>query len=308
MRTEGQRRSSNIEDRRGQRGARRGGGGVFALLPFLFRLMFSRLGRRFVLPLVIVAVVGFVFFPGPTQAILNQIIAMSTGGSLAPPAEPLPEAERERLEATTSVALASTEDVWDRLFANDGLSYREPTLVLYSGGTTTACGYGSSAAGPFYCPGDQKLYIDLRFFSEMGRKLNAPGDFAQAYVVAHEVGHHVQELTGVLDWAAREKQRAGGQSAAANQVQVRVELMADCLAGVWAHHARQIIEPGDLDEAIGAAEAVGDDTLQRRSQGRVVPDAFTHGTAAQRKRWFETGFDGGDADACETRSIAYSQL
>lgn len=142
----------------------------------------------------------------------------------------------------------------------------------------------------------------------MGRKLNAPGDFAQAYVVAHEVGHHVQELTGVLDWAAQEKQRVGQQSTGANQVQVRLELMADCLAGVWAHHAQQILEPGDLDEAINAAEAVGDDTLQRRSQGRVVPDAFTHGTAAQRKRWFEVGFGDGDPDACETRSIAYSQL
>lgn len=309
MRTRGQRRSSNIEDRRGRRArrSRTGGGATAALAPFFLRFLFSRNGRRFILPLIVAGVVAFVFFPDPTRAILGQLVAVTTG-SVAPASPPLPDEEREQIEATTSVALASTEEVWTQLFREDNQRYEAPTLVLYTDATDTACGFGSAAIGPFYCPADQKVYLDLRFFSEMGRKLGAPGDFAQAYVVAHEVGHHVQLLTGVLDWAQREKQRLGPQSTGANRVEVRIELMADCLAGVWAHHAQPLLEPGDLQEALDAAEAVGDDVLQRRSQGRVVPDSFTHGTAEQRRRWLEAGFNSGDPDRCETRDIAYERL
>nr|HPK03747.1 neutral zinc metallopeptidase [Candidatus Sumerlaeota bacterium] len=199
---------------------------------------------------------------------------------------------------------ADTEDVWHALFAEMGRQYREPTLVLFSDGVESACGFADAAVGPFYCPADQQVYLDLTFFDELNRRFGAPGDFAQAYVIAHEIGHHVQHQLGAMD---RVQSARGRQTqAAANEKSVRLELQADFLAGVWAHHAqrtRAILEPGDIEEALGAASAVGDDTLQRRAQGRVVPDAFTHGTAEQRMRWFRKGFETGDVAQGDTFAV-----
>ncbi len=197
--------------------------------------------------------------------------------------------------------LADTEDVWRAQFTAQGSSYREPKLVLFRGATRTACGAGQAAMGPFYCPGDQKVYIDLGFYETMKTRLGAPGDFAQAYVIAHEVGHHVQELLGITDKVDAMRQRSS--PAQANALSVRLELQADCLAGVWAHHAqrtRQILEQGDVEEALNAAAQIGDDTLQRKSQGTVVPESFTHGTSAQRVGWFKRGMNGGKLRECNT--------
>jgi hypothetical protein len=200
-----------------------------------------------------------------------------------------------------SVVLADTEDTWRALFRQAGSTYREPKLVLFSGSYPTACGMGQSAAGPFYCPADQKVYIDLSFFSLLQERFRAPGDFAQAYVISHEVGHHVQNLLGIMEKTAQLRQRMSEREY--NQVSVRVELQADCFAGVWAHHAqrlRNVLEPGDLEEALRAATAIGDDTLQKQSRGHVVPDSFTHGSSEQRVRWFRTGFERGSMQACNT--------
>jgi len=311
MRTDDQRRSTNVEDRRGSGPARGGAGGRRASgagVSILLRMLMSRSGRRFILPLIVVGVVAFVAFPQQTQVIIGMVL----GGGPAPQSTQLDPATEARFEQDAVAVLGSTEDVWGALYSADGDTYREPTLVLFTGAVNSACGHASAATGPFYCPGDQKLYLDLGFFKDMETQLGARGDFAQAYVIAHEVGHHVQNLEGVLDWSQAEKQRAGSETAA-NHVQVRVELMADCLAGVWAGEAEsrsQIdIEPGDLEEAIGAAEAVGDDTLQRRSSGAVRPDAFTHGAAEQRIRWFRRGFTSRNPDACATaQTMPYARL
>ncbi|TLX60594.1 neutral zinc metallopeptidase [Stutzerimonas nosocomialis] len=198
--------------------------------------------------------------------------------------------------------LGDTEDTWRELFQGAGRQYQDPTLVLFRGGVQSACGFASSAVGPFYCPGDQQVYLDLQFFEEMARRFSAAGDFAQAYVIAHEVGHHVQTLLGVTQQMQAARQR-GARMEGDNGLLVRQELQADCLAGVWAYHAQQRhdwLEEGDLEEALNAASAIGDDRLQQQSQGRVVPDAFTHGTSAQRVRWFKTGFEGGDVNRCDT--------
>ena len=200
--------------------------------------------------------------------------------------------------------LADSEDVWERVFQASGRTYQRPTLVLFTGATRTACGTGQSAMGPFYCPLDEKIYVDLSFYDVLKRRFGAPGDFAQAYVIAHEVGHHVQKLLGIADAVMRAKQRAGSE-AEANRHQVKMELQADCLAGVWASLNDQVksrLEPGDVEEGLRAAAAIGDDTLQRRSQGYVVPDAFTHGSSAQRVRWFRRGLDTGQVKACDTFS------
>lgn len=209
-------------------------------------------------------------------------------GGTAPPDDELGE--------FADVVLAQTEDTWNAEFQEAGSSYREPTLVLFEGHVGSACGTASSAVGPFYCPLDNQLYLDLEFFQQL-RSLGAPGDFARGYVIAHEVGHHVQNLTGTMERARRGE--AGPQSDA-----VRLELQADCYAGVWGYHARQqgLLDPGDLDEALAAAAAIGDDTLQRRGQGHVAPETFTHGTAERRARWFRTGFESGDPGACDTFS------
>jgi uncharacterized protein len=200
-----------------------------------------------------------------------------------------------------AVVLGDTEDTWHPIFKQLGRDYREPTLVLFTGSVNSACGYASAAVGPFYCPGDQKLYIDLSFFHDLKTRHGAPGDFAQAYVIAHEVGHHVQTLLGIS-----EKVAAAGKAASKAQVNalsVRQELQADCFAGVWgnvANSQRQLLDPGDLEEALQAATAIGDDRLQREAGGQVVPDSFTHGTSAQRVKWFKAGFESGDFNACDT--------
>ena len=227
--------------------------------------------------------------------------ALLQGGGGAPPGADTPgstAAPEDELGAFADVVLAQTEDVWNAEFQASGSSYQEPTLVLCEGYVGSACGTASSAVGPFYCPLDEQLYLDLEFFQQL-RGLGAPGDFARGYVIAHEVGHHVQNLTGAMDRVARGD--AGPESDA-----VRLELQADCYAGVWGYHARQqgILDPGDLEEALAAAAAIGDDTLQRRGQGHVAPETFTHGTSEQRARWFRTGFESGDPSACDTFSGA----
>lgn len=227
-----------------------------------------------------------------------------TTGYLAPPAE-APQAhlsaEEDELAAFVAVVLADTEDTWHEIFAQSGGRYQEPTLVLFTDAVDSACGYAQSAVGPFYCPGDQKIYIDLAFYRDLKTDLGAPGDFAQAYVIAHEVAHHVQTLLGILGKVNELRRQASEKEA--NALSVRLELQADCLAGLWANHAdkrHQIIEPGDIEEALNAASAIGDDRLQRRSGGRVVPDSFTHGSSAQRVRWFKRGFESGELEFCDT--------
>lgn len=209
----------------------------------------------------------------------------------------------DEMKRFVSVVLAETEDVWHELFKLSGKNYRDPTLVLFSGGVSSACGFASSASGPFYCPGDSKVYLDTQFFDELARRFGAPGDFAQAYVIAHEVGHHVQNQIGVLPKFNQIRQRLSEEEA--NAMSVRVELQADCFAGVWAHYTDQkgLLEAGDLQEAMNAAQQIGDDTLQKRMQGYVVPESFNHGTSEQRQRWFRKGFEAGRADACDTFNV-----
>lgn len=287
MKWQGRRKSSNIEDRRGQSAGGFGGGRGISpmLLVPLFRLLFSKVG------LIIVAILVVLMFLTGTNpiALLQQFL----GGEpqFAQSVDYQPSPQEQALEDQTAVVLADTEDVWNKLL--DG--YREPTLVFYSGQVSSACGLSSSATGPFYCPGDEKLYIDLSFFGEMENKLGAKGDFAQAYVVGHEVGHHIQKLMGTMDQVNAMRGRLSETDF--NKLMVRLELQADFYAGVWAHHTQRatgFMEPGDLEEALNAASAIGDDRLQKRATGRVVPDSFTHGTSAQRVRWFKKGFDTGD--------------
>jgi len=200
-----------------------------------------------------------------------------------------------------SVVLADTEETWDGVFRQAGRSYEAPTLVLFSGSVRSACGFAQAAMGPFYCPADQKVYIDLSFYSDLQDRFGAPGDFAQAYVIAHEVGHHVQTLLGISEQVQRAKAQLG--EVEANQQSVRQELQADCLAGIWAHHAdrtRDLLEPGDIEEGLNAASAIGDDRLQRQSQGYVIPESFTHGSSVQRVRWFTRGYETGDVNQCDT--------
>lgn len=283
MKWKGRRQSSNVDDRRGQSG---GGGFNPMLLGPLIRILFSKTG------LIIVGVLVVISFATGTNP-LNFLSSFLGGGGQGFTTETnyTPTAEEDELAAFTTTILADTEDVWNNQMDN----YREPTLVLFSGSVASACGSASSATGPFYCPADEKLYIDLSFFHEMDTKLNAPGDFANAYVIAHEVGHHIQNLTGISD----EVQKLRGQVSEKeyNQYSVRLELQADFLAGVWAHHSQnssKMMEAGDLQEALNAANAIGDDRLQKQAGGNVVPDSFTHGTSAQRMKWFKKGFDTGD--------------
>ena len=293
----GRRQSSNVEDRRGKPVTgmgRSGGRGInpMLLLP-LIKMLFSRTGLIIVAGFFLISwVIGF-----NPLSLLQQFV----GGNqqITQGAAYTPTAAEEELASFTKVVLADTEDVWNQLLEG----YREPTLVLYSGGVQSACGLNSSASGPFYCPGDEKLYIDLSFFRDMERKLGAPGDFAQAYVIGHEVGHHIQNLMGVLQKVHSMRNQLS--QVEHNQLMVRVELQADFYAGVWAHHAHRmkgIMEPGDLEEALNAASSIGDDRLQKRATGRVVPDSFTHGTSAQRMRWFKKGFDTGDIRQGDTFS------
>jgi predicted metalloprotease len=286
MRTDG-RESDNVEDRRGQSGGR---GGI-------------RMGRGGLgVGTIVVALVAS-YFLGIDPRLVMGVLGGMDGGAPAQvqaPAEPAGKPSDE-LGRFVAVVLADTEDTWRALFREAGGTYQEPKLVLFSGRYPTACGMGQAAAGPFYCPADQKVYIDLSFFRQLQERFRAPGDFAQAYVIAHEVGHHVQNLLGIMEQTARLRSRMSEREY--NDVSVRVELQADCFAGVWAHHAqkvRKVLEPGDLDEALRAASAIGDDVLQKSTQGYVVPDSFTHGSAAQRQRWFRTGFETGSMKACNT--------
>ncbi len=261
------------------------------LLVPLFRLLFSKVG------LIIVAVLVVVMFLTGTNPLdlLQQFVGGQPQYAQSKNYQPSPE--EQALADQTAVVLADTEDVWNKLLQG----YREPTLVLFSDQVNSACGLASAATGPFYCPGDEKLYIDLGFFGEMERKLGAEGDFAQAYVVGHEVGHHIQKLTGTMDQV--NAMRGQLSETEFNKLMVRLELQADFYAGVWANHTQRatgFLEPGDLEEALNAASAIGDDRLQKQATGRVVPDSFTHGTSAQRVRWFRKGFETGDVSQGDT--------
>ena len=288
MRLEDGRESDNIEDRRGVRGSMMGGG-----------------GRRIGVGTIVLALVAMYFGVDPS-VVLNMGAGMPETqhqASVAPGVRATGQAEDDALARFTSRVLADTEDTWGELFRAGGKQYREPTLVLYTGGTQTACGAGQAAMGPFYCPGDERVYLDLGFYRDLQARFAAPGDFAQAYVIAHEIGHHVQHQLGIAEKVQQAKQRASARDA--NLLQVRMELQADCFSGIWAHHAnrsRGILEQGDVEEALRAASAIGDDTLQKQAQGYVVPESFTHGSAEQRARWFRRGLDSGEMKACDTFS------
>jgi uncharacterized protein len=284
MKWEGNRESDNVEDRRGE-----GGGG------------FGFGGRSVGLGTIAIALVASYFFGVSPTAILSLL----TGGS--PDISQVQQTPAHRPPASDQMAkfvstvLADTEDTWTELFRAQGSSYVKPRLILFSGSTPTACGTGQSASGPFYCPGDQRIYIDLSFYRLMQQRFKVSGEFAQAYVIAHEVGHHVQHLMGISDKVDGARRRMSESQA--NALSVRLELQADCFAGVWAYHAdraRSILETGDVEAALNAATAIGDDTLQRQSQDQVVPDSFTHGTSEQRVRWFRRGIEGGQVRACNT--------
>ena len=288
MKWEGNRESDNVEDARNSGGG--GGGGI----------RFGG-GRGIGLGTIAVALVaGWIFGINPLT-ILGALSGEGLGGApvqSAPAGRPPADDSMARF---VSVVLADTEDVWRAQFQQMGATYREPKLRLFRGSEPTACGMGQAAMGPFYCPGDQKVYIDLSFYETMRTQLGAPGDFAQAYVIAHEVGHHVQNLMGITGKVEEARRRMSETQA--NAVSVRLELQADCFAGVWAHHAqqaRQILEQGDIEEGLNAASRIGDDALQRQSSGTVRPETFTHGSSAQRVRWFKTGLQGGSVQQCNT--------
>ena len=286
MRWEGQEQSSNVEDRRRA-------GGVGGMMGG---------GRGIGMGTLLIAVIaGMIFGVNPLQ-----LIGMLGGGSPVQVQQPAPStqtapAANDRNLQFVSTVLRDTEVVWDKLFKDAGGNYIQPKLVLFSGYTPTACGTGQSAMGPFYCPLDQKVYLDTQFFNTLRNELGGGGDFAEAYVIAHEVGHHVQHQMGILDKVNSLRGRISQTQQ--NALQVRVELQADCFAGVWAHHAdaqRKILEQGDIEKAMNTAAKIGDDALQKRSQGYVVPDSFTHGSSAQRVRWFTTGLKTGSIQACDT--------
>jgi uncharacterized protein len=303
MRWRGRRESSNIEDNRG-----RGGGGFG--LPGGFGRSGGGPGGGFRIPTsgrsggglgsliligVVLLVIWFVTGQNPISILTGgggqqQVTEEPGGGSGA----------SDEMKQFVGVVLAETEDVWNGIFQAEGLQYEEPTLTLFSGQVQSACGFASSASGPFYCPGDKKVYLDTTFFDQLARQFDAAGDFAQAYVIAHEVGHHVQNLTGILPKFNQARQNMTEEEA--NAMSVRVELQADCFAGVWGHYTDQkgLLEEGDIDEALNAARQIGDDTLQKRTQGYVVPESFNHGTSAQRQRWFARGFKSGKISDCDT--------
>lgn len=297
MRWKKGRRSDNVEDRRGNSQAFSAAGAAPLVLRFLPALVRTKAGRY----ILIVGVL--VIFGGRMLGV--DVLGPLLGAGGAGVSQPTREfsAQEQQLADFVTVVLADTEDTWHAIFRELGGQYQEPTLVLFSGRVNSACGAASSAVGPFYCPGDQQLYIDLSFFHDLSTRHGAPGDFAQAYVVAHEVGHHVQTLLGISG-----KVRAAGRGKSAaqvNELSVRQELQADCFAGLWGHAAnvqRQLLDPGDLEEALRAATAIGDDRLQSEAGGQVVPDSFTHGTSQQRVRWFRKGFESGDFAACDTFS------
>lgn len=291
MRWRGQRESSNIEDDRGR------GGGMQAGMPGGLRIPIGGRGG--------IGIVGFLillalmlFFGIDPSVLFEQGQPLSNQPQITRPATTAANDEQKQFVA---VVLADTEDVWSQIFRQHGLQYRDPHLVLYTGRIPSACGLGLAAMGPFYCPSDEKVYLDLSFFRQLRTQFKAPGEFAEAYVIAHEVGHHVQKLLGIATQVQAAERKVSRVQA--NAIQVRMELQADCFAGIWANHAqamKNILEPGDLENALRAASAVGDDAIQRKTQGYVVPDSFTHGTSAMRVRWFRRGFESGKIRDCDT--------
>ncbi len=279
MRWKGRRQSRNVEDRRGRRVAKAaGGGGIGMILLALVAMYFG------VDPSMLLNLGGGMQGNAPSQTKSYQ-----------------PSAAEEELAQFTSVVLADTEDTWNQIFRESGVSYQEPKLVLFSGSVKSACGFAQAAMGPFYCPGDNKVYIDLSFYRDLRQRHQADGDFAQAYVIAHEVGHHVQNLLGIST-KVHTSQRSMSKSEA-NALSVRLELQADCFAGIWANHthrSKQVLERGDIEEALTAASAIGDDRLQKQARGYVTPESFTHGSSKQRVKWFKAGLQGGDISQCNT--------
>jgi hypothetical protein len=275
MRWEGRRTSQNVEDRRGMRFGRAGGIGLGT---------------------IVLALVAAYFGVDP-----SVVLQGTQPSQQAEQVDYQESAEEKRLREFVGVVLADTEDTWGAIFSSAGRTYEQPTLVLFSGAVQSACGFAQAAVGPFYCPADHQLYIDLSFYQELHTRFGAPGDFAQAYVVAHEVGHHVQTLLGISERTMAARQRAS--QAEANALSVRQELQADCFSGIWAHSAdrsRQLLEAGDIEEGLNAAAAIGDDRLQKQSRGHVSPDSFTHGSSEQRVRWFKRGFETGNVESCDT--------
>jgi predicted metalloprotease len=302
MRWRGRRESENIEDARGQGGGGfpggfgRSGGGPVRIPVGGGRGGGMSLGT--IILLVVVFLGLWMFGIIDPKQMLNEGGGPGGGGGTV--SEDTSPPATDEMKQFVGVVLAETEDVWNGIFQAEGLKYQEPSLKLFKGGVQSACGYASSAAGPFYCPGDQKVYLDTDFFGQLDNQFGASGDFAQAYVIAHEVGHHVQNLTGILPKFNEMRQQMS--EAQANEMSVRVELQADCFAGVWGHYTKQkgLLEEGDLEEALNAAQQIGDDTLQKRTQGYVVPESFNHGTSAQRTKWFRRGFDSGRLGDCDT--------
>lgn len=286
MRWQDRRRSSNVEDLRGRRVTRKVKGGGIGIL--------------------LLALVGMYFGIDPSVILnMGQGIESSAPSSSGSSSSVEQSSQSDELKQFVAVVLADTEDTWNQVFQENNIQYQEPTLVLFSGAVNSACGYAQAAMGPFYCPADKKVYIDLSFYQDLKNQLNSPGDFAQAYVIAHEVGHHVQNLLGISDKV--HQQRARLSQTEYNALSVKLELQADCLAGVWANRAdrvRNLIEPGDIDEALNAASNIGDDRLQKQSKGYVTPDSFTHGSSAQRVRWFKLGYNRGEVNECNTFSAA----
>ncbi len=298
MRWRGRRQSSNIEDQTGQRGFRR--------LPLGGRrIPVGGKGGMGIGTLIIVGILLYLMG-------INPLTLLGGGGAVLPGDLPATQAsaasgqacERSETHAFSCTVLADTEDTWNAIFAEQGSNYPEPVLVFYAGTGQSGCGAAQSATGPFYCPTDQKIYLDISFFDQLSQSLGASGDFAQAYVIAHEVGHHVQNITGVASAVRKQQSRVSKRDG--NALQVRMELQADCYAGIWARSIEQQLEPGDIEEALTAANAIGDDRLQRQARGYAVPDSFTHGTSEQRMRWFQQGFQSGDARSCD--SFAASRL
>jgi predicted metalloprotease len=286
-----ERESRNVEDRRSASG--RGGRGLpsmgtmMMIWPLVKPLLKTKFGWA------IIGLGAAAYFSG-----FNPLSLVGMGGATAP----VNKAQDDKQAVFMKKVLASTEDVWKEILPKYGMRYKEPVMVLYRQGTRSGCGYAQSAMGPFYCPADQKVYLDQGFFDELARRHNAPGDFAQAYVLAHEIGHHIQNMQGTLDKVQQAKQQWRNETKS-NALQVRVELQADCYAGVWAHHAHKkfnILEQGDVEEALRAASSIGDDTLQRQTTGHVRPDAFTHGSSQQRVEWFRKGLSSGDLGQCNT--------
>ena len=286
MRWQNGRRSDNVEDRRGMTPGRMVGGGGVGVIVIALIAMFLGVDPRQILNIL-----------GQMNTQTQQPSTAQKPSSRSAQ-QPRPD---DQLADFISVVLADTEETWNALFQKMGQTYREPKLVLFSGAVQSACGFAQAAMGPFYCPADQKVYIDLSFYQDLQERYKAPGDFAQAYVIAHEVGHHVQNLLGISAQVRQAQQQASQEQS--NQLSVRQELQADCLAGIWGFHAqkmRNMLEKGDAEEALNAASSIGDDRLQKQSRGYVTPDSFTHGTSEQRVRWFSTGFASGDPDVCET--------